>query len=140
MGIGFAIPVNAVKKVVPQLVEKGYVTRPWLGITGQDISPELARVLKLPSEGILIAEVVKGSPADKTGIQGGRRVVRIGNLQVVVGGDMIVAVDGKAIRTMDELVENVESREIGQSVEMTVLRDGKKNTVKVYLSEMPPER
>lgn len=137
VGIGFAVPANTAKKVVPQLIEKGYVSRPWLGIMGQDINPELAKLLKLPQEGILIAEVVKKSPADKAGIRGGKRAIQIGNLQVITGGDMIVAVNGKPIKGMDELVEDIEQRTIGQSIDVTLLRNGKKTPVKVYFSEMP---
>jgi len=137
VGIGFAVPVDTVKRVVPQLIEKGRVVRPWLGIMGQDINRELARLLKLPLEGVLIAEVVNGSPADKAGIRGGKRVVRVGNLQIVVGGDMIVSIDGKDIKTMDELVGDIESKRIGESIDVAVLRDGKRKIVKVYLSEMP---
>lgn len=140
VGIGFAVPVNTVKRVVQQLIEKGRVARPWLGIMGQDIGPEVARLLKMPSEGILIAEVVNGSPADKAGIKGGKRIVRIGNLQVITGGDMIVAIDGKAVKGMDELVEDIESRRVGESIDVTVLRGGKRRIVKVYLSEMPSEK
>lgn len=140
VGIGFAIPINTVKRVVQQLIEKGRVTRPWLGIMGQDIGPEVARLLKMPSEGILIAEVVNGSPAHKAGIKGGKRIVRIGNLQVITGGDMIVAIDGKAVKGMDELIEDIESRRVGESLDVTVLRNGKRRIVKVYLSEMPSEK
>jgi putative serine protease PepD len=137
VGIGFAISVNVVKKVVPQLIEKGRVIRPWLGITGQDIDPELAKLLKLPAGGILIAEVVSGSPADKVGIKGGKRVISIGNLQIATGGDMVLAINGKTVKTMDELTEDLESRAIGQAVDIDLMRDGKKKTVKIVLSEMP---
>lgn len=137
VGIGFAVPVNTVKKVVPQLIEKGYASRPWLGIMGQDISPELAKLLKLPSSGILIAEVIKKSPADKAGIRGGKKVIQIGNLEVITGGDMIVAINGKDLKTMDELVEDIEQRAIGQSINITLLRGGKRVPVSVYLTEMP---
>lgn len=137
VGIGFAVPVNTTKKVASQLIEKGYVSRPWFGIMGQDISPELAKILKLPTSGILIAEVIKKSPADKAGILGGKRAIQIGNLQVVTGGDMIVAIGGKSIKAMDELAEDIEQRGIGQSIDVTLLRGGKKITVSVYLTEMP---
>lgn len=140
VGIGFAIPVNTAKGVVPQLIEKGHVSRPWLGITGQDITPELAKLLKLPSGGVLVARVEKDSPADRSGIKGGKKTVRIGNLQVVKGGDMIVAIDGKAIKSIDQLVEDIESRSIGQSVELTILRDNKRRVFRVYLSKMPSRR
>jgi len=137
VGIGFAVPVNTVKKVVPQLIEKGYVSRPWLGIMGQDINPELAKLLKLPSSGILIAEVIKKSPADKAGIRGGNRVVQIGNLEVITGGDMIVAINGRPIKSMDELVEDIEQQTIGKAIDVTLLRGGKRITVSVLLTEMP---
>ncbi|MBI5328040.1 MAG: trypsin-like peptidase domain-containing protein [Deltaproteobacteria bacterium] len=140
VGIGFAVPVNTVRSVVSQLIEKGRVARPWLGITGQDINADIARLLKLPSEGVLIAEIVNGSPADKAGIRGGKRIVRTGNLQVVIGGDMIVGISGKTIRTMDELVEDIESMAVGQSIDVTIMRGSQRKTVKVYLSEMPPEQ
>ncbi|MFN3479359.1 MAG: S1C family serine protease, partial [Thermodesulfovibrionales bacterium] len=105
IGIGFAIPVNTAKKIVPQLIDKGRVSRPWLGITGQDINADMANLLKLPSAGILVAKVEKGSPADKAGIRGGRDTLMIGNLRIIIGGDLIVAVNGRAIKNMDQVVE-----------------------------------
>jgi putative serine protease PepD len=140
VGIGFAVPANVVKKVVPQLVDKGYVARPWVGIMGQDIGPELAKLLRLPSEGILVAEIVKGSPADRAGMLGGDRIVRIGNLQVIVGGDLIVGIQGRTTKTMDELIEDMENREIGEPIEISVLRNGNRRTVKVLLAEAPTRR
>lgn len=137
IGIGFAIPVNTAKKIVPQLIEKGKVSRPWLGITGQDISADIASLLRLPSAGILVARVEKGSPADKAGIRGGRDAVMIGNLRIIVGGDMIVAIDGKQIKNMDQVVEEIESRSIGQSVNLTIVRDKRRIVLKVTLAEMP---
>ncbi len=137
VGIGFAVPVNTVKRVVPQLIERGYVTRPWLGIMGQNIGPELAKLLRFPSEGILVVEVANGSPAYRAGIIGGKKTVRVGNLKVVIGGDLIMAINGKAIKTMDDLIEHVESRSVGESIEITVLRDGKKQSVNVLLAERP---
>lgn len=137
IGIGFAIPVNTAKKIVPQLIKKGYVSRPWLGITGQNISGDLASLLKLPSAGILVAKVEKDSPAYKAGIRGGRDVVMIGNLEIIVGGDMIVAIDGKPIRNMDQIIEEIESKSIGQTVALTIVRNNKKSIVKVTLAEMP---
>lgn len=140
VGIGFAVPVNVVKRVISQLIEKGYVARPWIGIMGQDIGPELAKLLRLPSEGILVAEVIKGSPADRAGMLGGDRIVRIGNFQVIIGGDLIVGIQGRTIKTMDELIEQIENREIGESIEVSVLRNGKPRTVKVLLAEAPTRR
>jgi len=140
VGLGFAVPVNTAKKVVPQLIEKGYISRPWIGITGQDINAELAELLKLSSSGVLVAKVEKGSPAAKAGIKGGSSIVMIGNLQIVVGGDMIVTIGGKAIKDMDNLIEEIESKGIGQSIELGIIRDKKQKTIKVNLSEMPVQR
>lgn len=140
IGIGFAVPVNTAKKIVPQLINKGRVSRPWLGITGQDINVDMANLLKLPSAGILVAKVEKGSPADKAGIKGGKDYVMIGNLRVIIGGDMIVAINGKAIKNMDQVVEEIESMSIGQSIELTIIRDKKQKIVKVTLAEMPVQR
>lgn len=140
IGIGFAIPVNTAKKIVPQLIDKGRVSRPWLGITGQDINADMANLLKLPSAGILVAKVEKGSPADKAGIKGGKNSVMIGNLRIIIGGDMIVAINGKTIKNMDQVVEEIESMSIGQTVELTIIRDKKQKVVKVTLAEMPVHR
>lgn len=140
IGIGFAIPVNTAKKIVPQLIDKGRVSRPWLGITGQDINADMANLLKLPSAGILVAKVEKGSPADKAGIRGGKDYVMIGNLRIIIGGDMIVAINGRAIKNMDQVVEEIESMSIGQSVELTIIRDKKSKVVRVTLAEMPVQR
>ncbi len=140
IGIGFAIPVNTAKKIIPQLIERGRVSRPWIGITGQDINEELADLLRLPSAGILVARVEKGSPAERAGIRGGKDSVMIGNLRIIMGGDMIVAVNGKTLKNMDQIVEEIESREIGDTIELTIIRDKKKRTVKVKLEEMPLKR
>lgn len=137
IGIGFAIPVNTAKKIIPQLIQKGRVSRPWLGITGQDISTDIASLLKLPSAGILVARVEKGSPAERAGIKGGRDAVMIGNLRIIVGGDMIVAINGKQIKSMDQVVEEIESMSIGQTVDLTIVRDKRRSVFRVTLAEMP---
>ena len=140
IGIGFAVPADTVKKVIPQLIEKGHVARAWLGIAGQDINAELAGLLKLPSSGVLVARVEKGSPASKAGIKGGINVVIIGNLQIITGGDLITTIDGKAIKDMDYLIEEIESKAIGQSIELGIIRDKKQMTIRVNLSKMPVEK
>jgi putative serine protease PepD len=137
IGIGFAIPVNTLKKVVPQLIVKGYVTRPWLGISGQDIDPSFAKVLELEDTGILIAEVFKDSPAHKAGLKGADSYTSLGNLLVAVGGDLITAMEGKPVKSMDDLNEHMEGFEVGQVISVKILRDNKPKTVKVTLEEMP---
>jgi putative serine protease PepD len=137
VGIGFAIPINTVKEVVPQLIERGYVARPWLGISGQDIDTSFAKVLELGDTGILIAEVYTGSPADKAGLRGADSYTRLGNLLVAVGGDLITSIDGKPVNTMDEMDEYLEGLDIGKVVSVRILREGKEETVRVVLEEIP---
>ncbi len=137
IGIGFAIPVNTAKRIVPQLITKGYVSRPWLGIVGQEIDPGLAKILNLPTPGILIAQVIPDSPAYKAGLRGGSRRVQVGNFIVVIGGDLIIAVDGEKVSRMDELRSILESRGVGQTVTLTILRDGSILKVDVRLEEEP---
>jgi S1-C subfamily serine protease len=102
VGIGFAIPVNTAKRVVPELIAKGYVTYPWIGATIQPLIPEVAKYLKLKIEqGAMIREVVKGGPADKAGIKGGDRKVQVGNTIVIAGGDVVVKADEHEVRMMN---------------------------------------
>ncbi len=105
VGIGFAIPVNTAKRVIPELIAKGYVTYPYIGATIQSLIPEVAKYLKLKVErGAMIAEVVKGGPADKAGLKGGNQKVQVGNMIVIVGGDIVVKVDQHEVKTNDELI------------------------------------
>ena len=137
IGLGFAIPVDTVKDVAAQLVEKGYVSRPWLGISGQNVDGSLARVMGLGSEGVLIADVYRGSPAHKAGLRGGERYVRLGNLLLATGGDLILALGGKRVRSLDDLDEALEGFEVGDWVELEILRDGTKRRLRLRLEEMP---
>ncbi|MBI5467680.1 MAG: trypsin-like peptidase domain-containing protein [Deltaproteobacteria bacterium] len=137
IGIGFAIPVNSVKKVLPQLLSRGYVARAWLGISGQSIDAPDASVLGLPSGGVLVADVFKGSPAEKAGLRGALRNIRLGNLIIAEGGDMITAVDGKPVKSMDEFNDIMEEYEAGRTVTLRLIRDKKVVFVRVRLDEMP---
>jgi len=140
IGIGFAIPVDSVKKVLPQLLRSGYVARAWLGISGQSIDAEYASVLGLPSGGVLVADVFRDSPAEKAGLRGALRNVRLGNLIIAEGGDLIVAVDGKTVRSMDDFNDIIEGYEAGRMVTLKVLRNGKTIFLRVRLAEMPRNR
>ncbi len=142
-GVGFAVPVNLVKKVVPVLIEKGHYAYPWLGISGFDLRPEIVKAMDLPVErGALIIEVVKGSPADKVGLRGGdkRWTVKVEGEEVPLGGDVIVAVDGVRVRGMADLISyQVMKKEVGQEMELTLIREGKEIQVRVKLGERPRE-
>ena len=139
VGIGFAIPINTAKRLLPQLIAKGKVSHPWLGISGLDISPEVAKSLKLPSnEGILVIQVSPLGPAGRAGIKGSARRARVGNTLVSVGGDIIVAVNGRKVSSVDELTAFLDGeRKVGDEVRIDLLRDGKRISLPVRLGDLP---
>jgi len=123
VGIGFAVPINTAREVVEQIEENGKVEHAFIGISGGNITPALAKALKLPVEqGVLINEVVKGSPADKAGLEGGDTEATIEGAQVNLGGDIITEVDGKKVDSMEEVVDEVNSAHPGDKMELTVIR------------------
>jgi S1-C subfamily serine protease len=138
VGIGFAIPIDTVRAEIHQLETKGEVEHAFLGISGGTITPDLARAINLPvSEGVIVQTVVKGGPADKAGVEGGNTSATIGGAQVSLGGDIITEVNGKKVSGMDEIVEIVNEAEPGDSLELTILRDGKTKTATVTLGSRP---
>ena len=138
VGIGFSIPVNTAKKVIPELMAKGYVTYPWIGATIQSLIPEVAKFLKLKLErGAMIAEVVKGGPADKAGLRGGNQKVQVGNIIMVVGGDIVVKADQNEVKTHDELIRYIREKKPGDTILLKVFRKDKFEDVKVTLGERP---
>lgn len=141
VGIGFAIPVNTAKRVVPELITKGYVAYPWIGATIQPLIPEVAKFLKINIErGAMIAEVVKGGPADKAGIKGGNQRVQVGNMIVVIGGDIIVKADQHDVKTHDDLIRYIREKKPNDTLTLKVLRRGKFEDVRVTLGERPRRR
>jgi S1-C subfamily serine protease len=141
VGIGFAIPVNTAKRVVPELLTKGYVTYPWIGATIQSLIPEIAKYRKLKVErGAMIAEVVKGGPADKAGLKGGDQKIQVGNMIVMVGGDIVVKADQKEVKTNDELIHYIREKKPGDTVLLKVFRKDSFVDVKVTLGERPRKR
>jgi putative serine protease PepD len=141
VGIGFAIPVNAAKRVVPELIAKGYVTYPWIGATIQPLIPEVAKFLKLKIErGAMIAEVAKGGPADEAGMKGGNQRVQVGNMIVIVGGDIVVKADQHDVKTHDELIRYIREKKPGDVILLKVYRKGNFEEVKVTLGERPRKR
>ncbi len=138
-GIGFAIPVNTVKRVVPVLIEKGRYPHPWLGAIGYDITPRLAHILELPVErGLLVVRVYPNSPADRAGLRGATRRVIVGNSLIYSGGDIITAIDGHPVRSWEELQDYLEEEtRVGETVVLDIVREGKKMKVRVTLDEAP---
>jgi S1-C subfamily serine protease len=138
VGIGFAIPIDTVRAEIHQLETKGEVEHAFLGISGGTITPDLAKAINLPvKEGVIVQTVVKGGPADKAGIEGGHTAATIDGAQVSLGGDVITEVDGKKVKSMEEIVEIVNGAQPGDSLELTILRDGSTKTATVTLGERP---
>jgi putative serine protease PepD len=141
VGVGFAISINTVKRILQELIAKGYVSYPWIGATIQPLIPEVAKFLKLKVErGAMIAEVVKGGPADKAGIRGGTQRIQVGNMIVVVGGDIVVKVDQNDLKTHDDLIRYIREKKPNDSITLKILRKGKFEDVKVTLGERPRRR
>ena len=138
VGIGFAIPINTAKSVIQELETNGSVEHAYLGIEGGTITPELAKAVNLPVEdGVLIQSVEKGGPADKAGIEGGSTQATIAGAEITLGGDIITEADGKKITNMEQIIELVNSKKVGEEVTLKLLRGGKEKTATVTLGKRP---
>jgi S1-C subfamily serine protease len=145
-GIGFAIPVNTVRRVASQLIAQGHYPHPWLGVSVLPFEAEGAQILReagmdVPvDEGLLVAEVVSGGPAAKAGIRAGDQTVSIGNTRIPVGGDIITAINGTPVANFQELTVYLESEtQVGDEVEVTLIREGREMKVKATLAERPEQ-
>ena len=141
-GIGFAIPVNLVKRVVPVLISQGKFEHPWVGISGTTLTSDLAQAMGLPASqrGALIIKVVGGSPADKAGLHGSSKETKVLGMTEEVGGDVIVAVDGHPVTKMADLMVYLEEHKSpGDTIDLTVLRDGKEKHISLTLDKRPKE-
>jgi S1-C subfamily serine protease len=139
-GVGFAVPINSAIRSMEQLKETGRVRYAWVGITTQTVTPALARLLDLGAErGAAIQEVVEGSPAEAAGLEGGTREREVEGIPITVGGDLIVAIDGTAVESAEDVVRAVTERLPGETAVFTVVRDGERKDVSVKLGERPPQ-
>jgi len=138
-GVGFAIPVNIVKKVVPELINKGKYTWPWLGVSGGTLSPSIARASGLPVEhGAYLDRIEPNGPAAKAGLKGSTGSRTVDGRQVRVGGDVITAIDGQPVRNFDDLLTYVTMKgQVGQTVELTLVRGDREQKVQVKLEARP---
>jgi S1-C subfamily serine protease len=144
-GIGFAVPVDTVRRVVPELIARGYYPHPWFGVRYLwNLTPERASILREAgmdvevAEGVLIIEVLAGSPAAEAGLKGGQRQVRIGRTLLLVGGDILTAIDGEPIANDRDLIRYLDTQtRIGQTLQVTIWRDGQQLSVPVILAEEP---
>jgi S1-C subfamily serine protease len=136
IGIGFAVPINTAKKISQQLQEKGKVEHAFLGITGVSITRSMAQNLNLPTDqGVLVQRAT--GPAAKAGVKGGDTQVSLGGADILLGGDVLVGIDGKQVESMDDVIRVVSSKKPGDEVTLEVRRGGQKRTVKVKLGNRP---
>ncbi len=141
IGIGFAIPADTVRRVVKDLISEGRVLRPWLGVDGYSITDDLAGALDLPvKSGILVARVFRGGSAEGAGIRGASEVALLYNERVLIGGDIITAVDNKSVTSMEELRLALENKRPGDTVTLTIYRGRSKMQKPTLLLESPRQR
>jgi len=138
-GVGFAIPSNTAIKIVPSLIEDGEYHHPWIGITGKDMDPDLARVLELKqAKGFLVITVVDGSPADKAGLKGVSETYVIDGREYPVDGDIIIMVDDKEVRKISDILIHLQrEKSVGDEMVLGILRDGEFLHITLELVERP---
>ena len=135
-GVGFAIPINVAKAVLNDLVTTGRVKRPALGIRGLPISPELAQELGLPADyGVLIMQVIPNGAAEGAGLRGGNERAYLGNTPIMLGGDLIVAIDGQEINDLRDLSGMMNNHRAGDTITVTIYRGKKRMDVKARLGD-----
>ncbi len=135
-GIGFAIPINTAKAVLDDLITLGTVRRPSLGVVSLPIGPELAQEMGLPADyGILIVRTVPGGAAERAGLKGGSQRAYLGTTPIMIGGDLIVAIDGESVGDQQDLSNTMNKHRAGDTVTLTVYRNKRKMDVKVVLGE-----
>ncbi len=138
-GVGFAIPSQTVAKIVPTLISEGEYKHPWIGISGRDIDPDMAKVLGLNDAlGFLIITVVENSPASDAGLIGSNKTVKVDGREYSIGGDVIMAVDGMDVRKIDDILIHLQRvKTVGDEMNLEILRDGRTTNVTIVLQERP---
>ena len=141
IGIGFAMPINRAKVMLQDFQAGRRFTRPRLGVSVAPVAGDLAEALQLPREGgLLVQGVEQGSAADAAGVRPPRRVVIVGNTEIGVGGDLIMAIDGRPIDRSDAISRAISRKRPGDTVELTVFRNGRTQKIRVQLGESPDDR
>lgn len=141
-GVGFAIPVDTVRRLLPDLLALGRYRHPWLGVRyAYPLSPQLAQALDLPIEqGLLLVELFSGSPLDTAGLRGAQQEVILGNRRLYIGGDVLTALDKQPVTNLENLETMLETGyQVGDSVSVTLVRDGQEQSVTVTLIEEPTQ-
>jgi S1-C subfamily serine protease len=138
VGIGFAVPIEAAKRIIPDILAYGRVRKPKLGITPLPLFARLAEALELPVEtGLLVMEVEPGSAAERAGIRGGNERAQLGRQFILIGGDVITSIDNQPVASRDDLDRALNNKNIGDTVQVEILRNGRKQRVSVTLTESP---
>jgi len=136
--IGFAVPINIAKQVLPQLVKEGRVIRPWLGVPGKLISRDLGEILNIPLvPGFLVETIEPGSPAQKAGLRGGELPIKIAGMEFLLGGDIITSANDFPLTNPEDFVTFVRSLKVGDKVRLLIFREGKTRKVEFVLPERP---
>ncbi len=140
-GVGFAIPVDIVKRVVPELIATGRYQHTWVGVRGRTITPEMVDTMNLPVEtGVLVAEVTPNGPAAKAGLQGGTREVNVSGILMLAGGDIIQAINGHEVKRFDDLINFLATQtSVGDVVTLDVVRGNEFMMIDVTLEERPSD-
>ncbi len=143
-GVGFAVPSNTARRVVPELIAHGRYPHPWLGIEAISLTEERAEIFRqagmeeIVNTGVLVLQVARGGPADEAGLRGGTQLVRIGRYQIPLGGDIITAIDGESVADFQDLTIYLDTQtRVGETVAVTVIRDGQERVIDVTLQERP---
>lgn len=138
-GVGFSIPSQTVAKIVPTLIEKGEYKHPWIGISGRDIDPDMASVLNLKDAvGFLVITVVEDSPAFDAGLVGSDKTIEVDGINYQVGGDIILSVDGKEVRKIDDILIHLQrAKSVGDEMILEILRGGRTTNISITLDERP---
>ena len=136
VGVGFAIPINTAKSILTDLITQGRVKRAYFGVRGYAVDADLADALRLPVDhGVLVAQVVRGSSADRAGIRGGDQWYMVGNQRMILGGDLIVSIDGRSFGADDDINRYIEGKQPGTNVQVELYRGQKRMTLTVPLIE-----
>lgn len=139
VGVGFAVSVKTVKRVVPNLIREGNYRHPWIGVSGVNVGPEISEVMDLNvSYGFLVINVVEDSPAEAAGMQAGDNEVMIDGAPVRVGGDVIVGINGERVRKIDDILNYlVRETDVGSTITLNVIRNGTRQNIPITLAERP---
>jgi Trypsin-like serine proteases, typically periplasmic, contain C-terminal PDZ domain len=138
IGIGFAIPISRARGMLEEYQRSGRITRPTLGISVVYVTGDIAEALELPKDGgLLIQQIQRGSTAEQAGLHPPRQVVLVGNYRLGVGGDLIVAIDGKTVEGNESLQQALNHKRAGDTLELTIFRGGSRQKIRVRLGEAP---